>query len=79
MGVKRLSSDTQIYLVASASTWLQAARSYFDTRREGIYHADPIDCCIAQIAIENNVLLLHRYRDFEQVARLRNLHQEYFP
>ncbi len=71
--------DTQIYLEASAGTWRQAARIYFDLRREGITIASPIDCCIAQIAIENDALLLHRNRDFEQVARLRNLHQEYFP
>jgi len=37
-----------------------------------------VDCCIAQIAIESGVLLLHQDRDFERIARIRPLPAESF-
>jgi predicted nucleic acid-binding protein len=69
---------TQIYLEASASTWREAARIYFDLRRKGITVSSPIDCCIAQIASENDALLLHCDQDFERVSKVRKIAQERF-
>jgi predicted nucleic acid-binding protein len=68
--------STQYYLEASANTWREAARIYFELRRDGITISSPIDCCIAQIAIEYETLLLHRDKDFERVSRIRPLLQE---
>ena len=70
--------DTQIYLEASGRTWREAARIYFDLRRKGLTVGSPVDCCIAQVALENGVRLLHRDRDFEAIARVRPLEQVYF-
>jgi predicted nucleic acid-binding protein len=56
--------------------WSDAARIFFDLRRRGRTVRSSIDCCIAQIAIENDVLLLHRDRDFEVIAELRPLRQQ---
>jgi predicted nucleic acid-binding protein len=70
--------STQYYLEASNDTWRAAARIYFDLRRRGLTINSPIDCCIAQIAMEHDSLLLHRDRDFERVSRIRPLHQERF-
>jgi predicted nucleic acid-binding protein len=70
--------STQYYLEASNDTWRAAARIYFDLRRRGLTINSPIDCCIAQIAMEHGSLLLHRDRDFERVSRIRPLHQERF-
>ena len=70
--------STQYYLEASQGTWPEAARIYFDLRRNGVTINSPIDCCIAQIAMEHGALLLHRDKDFERISRIRLLEQERF-
>jgi predicted nucleic acid-binding protein len=69
---------TQIYLEASADTWIEAARIYFDLRRKGVTINSPVDCCIAQISLESDALLLHCDQDFSRIAKVRKLSQEYF-
>ncbi len=69
---------TQYYLEASETTWRSAARIYFDLRRKGVTVNSPIDCCIAQIAIEREALLLHRDHDFTKIAENGPLLHEYF-
>jgi hypothetical protein len=71
--------STQYYLEASAGTWREAARIYFDLRRRGATVNSPIDCCIGKLAIEFKALLLHRDRDFERIAKVRPLLAEWFP
>jgi predicted nucleic acid-binding protein len=63
----------QYYLEFKEDTWKKAARIYFELRRKGITVNSPIDCCIAQVALDEKALLLHRDRDFEKIARLRPL------
>ena len=70
--------ETQYYLEATENTWKEAARIFFELRRKGVTSSSPVDCCIAQIAIESGVLLLHRDRDFERIARIRPLIAERF-
>ena len=65
--------DGQDYVEASGDTWRDAARIYFDLRRRGRTIRSPIDCCIAQLAIENDLRLLHEDRDFETIAEIRTL------
>jgi predicted nucleic acid-binding protein len=69
---------TQYYLETTDSTWQQAGRIYFELRRKGVTINSPIDCCIAQIALERGAVLLHRDKDFEKIARIRPLDQEFF-
>ena len=69
---------TQYYLDCSENTWKEAARIFFELRRKGITVSSPVDCCIAQIAIESNALLLHRDGDFEKIVRVRPLAIEWF-
>jgi len=69
---------TQYYLEASQDTWPEAARIYFELRRKGVTINSPVDCCIAQIALENNAFLLHRDKDFEKISRVRPLLQGRF-
>ena len=69
---------TQYYLEASDNTWKAAARIYFELRRKGVTISSPVDCCIAQIAMEHGTVLLHRDKDFEKISRIRPLKQEYF-
>ena len=65
----------QDYLEAGSDSWASAARIYFELRRLGKTVRSPIDCCIAQIAMEHEVLMLHRDRDFETIAEARPLRQ----
>ncbi len=67
--------DGQDYLEADADTWLKAGRIYYELRRRGRTIRSSIDCCIAQIAIDHRVLLIHEDRDFETIAEIRPLLQ----
>ncbi|MBW2342719.1 MAG: PIN domain nuclease [Deltaproteobacteria bacterium] len=51
----------------------QAARIYFDCRKRGITIRSSVDCLIAQISIEHNLLLLHNGRDFVLMKELIDL------
>jgi len=69
--------DAQDYLEARPDSWAAAARIYFDLRRVGKTVRSPIDCCIAQIAMDHDTLLLHRDRDFETISTVRPLRQHW--
>jgi hypothetical protein len=51
--------ETQDYVELTPSSWQEAARIYYELRRQGLTVRSPIDCCIAQAALENNLLLIH--------------------
>ena len=70
--------STQYYLETSEDTWPEAARIYFELRRKGVTINSLMDCCIAQIALENGALLMHRDKDFEKISRIRPLVQRRF-
>lgn len=67
--------EVQNYLEANHDTWRDAARIYYELRTQGQTVRSPIDCCIAQLAIEHRVLLVHEDRDFETIAEIRPLWQ----
>ena len=64
--------DGQDYLEALSTTWNSAARIFYELRKKGLTVRSPIDCCIVQIAIEQQVLLIHNDRDFDVIG-------EHFP
>lgn len=41
--------------------------------RQGLTIRSPIDCCIAQAALDNDLLLIHNDRDLETIAQVRAL------
>ena len=51
----------------------KAAWIYLSCRKHGITVRSSIDCLIAQIAIEHDLLLLHNDKDFINMAPLINL------
>jgi len=67
--------DHQEYLEPTADTWREAARLFFDLRRLGLTVRSSLDCLIAQVALEHEVLIVHRDRDFDTIARVRPLQQ----
>lgn len=67
--------DAQEYLEMAPGSWERAGRLYFDLRRLGRTVRSPLDCCIAQVAMDHEVTLLHRDKDFEAIATVRPLRQ----
>jgi predicted nucleic acid-binding protein len=63
----------QDYIELAEHSWLAAARIYYDLRRHGLTVRSSIDCCIAQLAIENQLTLIHNDRDFNTIQRVRSL------
>ena len=65
------------YLNSFKSDWEQtsivAAKLYFDLTKKGVTIRKSTDCLIAQIAIENDVLLVHIDSDFELIAQNSSL------
>lgn len=70
--------STQFFLEANDGTWTKAARIYFDLRKKGKIVKAPIDCLIAQIAIEHDAILLHRDKDFQMIAEIKELENLFF-
>lgn len=54
----------------SIKSYEGAAQLYFACRKQGITIRSTIDCLIAQIAIEHDLLLLHNDKDFEGIAKV---------
>jgi hypothetical protein len=52
-------------------SWAQAGPIYYELRRNGRTVRKLLDCCIAQVAIENGLGLVHDDRDFETIATFR--------
>jgi predicted nucleic acid-binding protein len=68
--------DGQNYLEMQATTWSAAARIYYHLRKQGRTVRSPVDCCIAQLALENQLLLIHDDRDFITISQVVPLQQK---
>lgn len=49
-------------------SYQSAAKIYFDCRRKGLTIRSTIDCFIAQVAIENNLILFHNDEDYNRIS-----------
>jgi predicted nucleic acid-binding protein len=65
--------NNQSYLEMSLDGWTEAARIYFELRQQGLTVRSTLDCCIAVVALEHNLTLLHNDQDYEKVATVRPL------
>lgn len=65
-----LVTQTFFYPKYHPETYTQAAQIYFACRRKGITIRSTIDCLIAQMAIEHDLILLHSDIDFEYIAEV---------
>lgn len=66
--------DTQTFydLKRSKESYAEAAKMYLKLRRKGVTVSSTVDCLIAQVAIENDLFLLHNDEDFARISK-------YFP
>lgn len=65
--------NDQSYLEMRLGGWTEAARIYFDLRQRGLTVRSTLDCCLAVVALEHDLTLLHNDRDFETIAAVRPL------
>jgi predicted nucleic acid-binding protein len=70
--------DGQDYIEIQPTTWSAAARIYYDLRKQGLTVRSPIDCCIAQLALENQLLLIHDDQDFITISQVVPLQQKHW-
>lgn len=67
----------QTFVESTDDLSTRAARIYFDLRRRGVTIRSVNDCCLAQQALDHDLLLLHRDRDFQAIAEVRPLRQQF--
>jgi hypothetical protein len=65
--------DEQSYLEMRLGGWTEAARIYFELRQRGLTVRSTLDCCVAVVALEHDLTLLHNDRDYETIATVRPL------
>lgn len=70
--------EGQDYVELTVNSWSAAARIYYDLRRQGLTVRSTIDCCIAQAALEYQLLLIHNDQDFQTISQVRSLQQLQF-
>ncbi len=52
------------------TSYQAAAKIYYDCRKKGITIRSTIDCLIAQIALEYNLVLVHQDHDFKNITQV---------
>lgn len=65
-----LISQTFFYPKYKQETYRNAANLYYSCRRKGITIRSTVDCLIAQIAIEHDLILLHSDKDFLRINKV---------
>jgi len=68
--VKRYLMEFPIYRLEGVESYVSAALLYRRCRKSGITLRGVVDCLIARIAIENGLVIMHKDRDFERIARV---------
>ena len=67
---KYLETQHFYHPIDPVGSYSRAAKIYLDCRKRGITIRSTIDCLIAQIALEHNLLLLHDDKDFAAMAKV---------
>jgi predicted nucleic acid-binding protein len=66
---KYLDTQTFYELKRRKESYADAAKMYFKLRQKGVTVKSTMDCLIAQVAIENDLFLLHNDRDFSRISK----------
>ena len=61
--------ETCIFLPITHDTFITAAQLYRKLRKKGFPVRKPIDCMIAAVAIEHDVPLLHKDKEFQPLEK----------
>jgi predicted nucleic acid-binding protein len=71
--IKRTLLSFPMYSLKDIYSYITAADIYRKCRKRGITIRTTVDLLIAQIAIENNLILLHNDKDFDAIAQVSDL------
>lgn len=71
--VKKSLLSFPVYSLKGVDSFIAAADLYRKCRKKGLTIRNTIDLLIAQIAIENDLILLHNDKDFDTLADMCNL------
>lgn len=63
-------SAQYFYTPSGTGTYERAAKLYYDCRKKGVTVRSTIDCLIAQVAIENQLVLVHQDQDYVRLAAI---------
>lgn len=66
---KYLDTQTFYELKREKESYADAAKMYFKLRQKGVTVKSTMDCLIAQVAIENDLFLLHNDQDFSRISK----------
>lgn len=66
---KYLDTQTFYELKRGKESYADAAKMYFKLRQKGVTVKSTMDCLIAQVAIENDLFLLHNDQDFSRISK----------
>ncbi|GAF94894.1 unnamed protein product [marine sediment metagenome] len=66
---KYLDTQTFYELKRRKESYADAAKMYFKLRQKGVTVKSTMDCLIAQVAIENDLFLLHNDQDFSRISK----------
>ena len=70
---KYLETQTFLRPQDKIKSFALAAKIYVNCRKKRITVRSTIDCLIAQIAIENDIYLMHNDKDFNNIAKVTKL------
>jgi len=65
--------NSLIFLPMNYTTFLKSAEIYRYLRRNGVTIRKPIDCMIAAVSLQHNILLLHNDKDFDFIEQYSDL------
>jgi predicted nucleic acid-binding protein len=71
--VKKSLLSFPVYSLKGVDSFIAAADLYRKSRKKGLTIRNTTDLLIAQIAIENNLILLHNDNDFNNIANVSGL------
>jgi predicted nucleic acid-binding protein len=71
--VKKSLLSFPVYSLKGVDSFIAAADLYRKCRKKGLTIRNTIDLLIAQIALENDLILLHNDKDFDTLAGMCNL------
>jgi len=71
--VKKSLLSFPVYSLKDIDSFIAAADLYRKCRKKGLTIRNTIDLLVAQIALENDLILMHNDRDFDTLADMCNL------
>ena len=71
--IKKSLLSFPVYSLKSINSYVAAADLYRKCRKKGLTIRNTVDLLIAQIALENDLILLHNDNDFESIASVCNI------